>query len=115
MVTRGAVAKPNSSAPKMAAMATSRAAHQLTVGLDADFITQAVHDQGLMGLCQSQLPGKSGIVDGVSRCRTGTAVIAGYQDDLAPALATPAATVPTPASDTSFTEILAWVLAFFRS
>ena len=35
-----------------------------------------------MGLCQSQLPGKSGIVDGVSRCRTGTAVIAGYQDDL---------------------------------
>ena len=35
-----------------------------------------------MGLCQSQFPGKSGIVDGVSRCRTGTAVIAGYQDDL---------------------------------
>ena len=35
-----------------------------------------------MGLCQSQFPGKSGIVDGVSRCRTGTTVITGYQDDL---------------------------------
>ena len=33
----------------------------------------------------------------------------------APAFATPAATVPTPASDTNFTEILASVLEFLRS
>ena len=33
----------------------------------------------------------------------------------APAFATPAATVPTPASETSFTDILASLLAFFRS
>ena len=33
----------------------------------------------------------------------------------APALATPAATVPTPASETSFTEILAAGFTFFRS
>ena len=33
----------------------------------------------------------------------------------APAFATPAATVPTPASETSFTEILALVLEFFQS
>ena len=32
-----------------------------------------------------------------------------------PPPATPAATVPTPASDTSFTDILAFLLAFFRS
>ena len=34
---------------------------------------------------------------------------------LAPAFATPAATVPTPASETSFTEILAFLFAFFKS
>jgi hypothetical protein len=33
----------------------------------------------------------------------------------APALATPEAMVPTPASDTSFTEMRARRLAFFRS
>ena len=33
----------------------------------------------------------------------------------APALATPEAIVPTPASDTSFTEILAFLFAFFKS
>ena len=33
----------------------------------------------------------------------------------APAFATPAATVPTPASDTSLTEILESLLAFFKS
>ena len=33
----------------------------------------------------------------------------------APALATPAATVPTPASLTSFTEMQAWSLALFKS
>ena len=33
----------------------------------------------------------------------------------APAFATPAATVPTPASETSFTDIRAYLLAFFRS
>ena len=32
-----------------------------------------------------------------------------------PALATPAATVPTPASETNFTEILASLLLFFKS
>ena len=33
----------------------------------------------------------------------------------APALATPAATVPTPHSDTSLTEMRAFLLAFFKS
>ena len=33
----------------------------------------------------------------------------------APAFATPAATVPTPASDTSLTDILAFLFAFLRS
>ena len=33
----------------------------------------------------------------------------------APAFATPAAIVPTPASDTNLTEILAFLLAFLQS
>ena len=40
------------------------AAHQLTVGLDHHLIPQAVKQQCLMGLCQSQLPGKACIVNG---------------------------------------------------
>ena len=36
-------------------------------------------------------------------------------DEIARLTGTPAATVPTPASETSFTEISAYLLAFFRS
>ena len=56
--------------------------HQLTIGLQDDFVTQTIHDQGLMGLCHTKLPRKSCIVDGVSRSSTGTAVKTGYQDNL---------------------------------
>ena len=58
------------------------AAHQLTVCLDPYLITKSVHDQRLVCLCKSKLPGKSCIVNGVPRCRTGTAVITGDQDNL---------------------------------
>ena len=56
--------------------------HQLTVSLQNDFVSQAVHDQGLMCLSHAKLPRKSRIVDGVSRSSTGTAVKTGYQDNL---------------------------------
>ena len=40
-------------------------------------------DEGLVGLGQPQLPGKSGVVDGgLAGRRAGAAVIAGDQDDL---------------------------------
>ena len=58
------------------------AGHQLTVGLKDNFIAQAIHDQGLVCLSHAKLPRKSGIVDGVSRRCTGTAVKTGYQDNL---------------------------------
>ena len=38
-----------------------------------------------------------------------------YGKRMIPAFATPAATVPTPASDTSLTEISAYLFAFLRS
>ena len=52
------------------------AAHQLTICLNTDTVTQSVHDQGLMCLCKTKLPRKSRIVDGTSRSCTGTTVIA---------------------------------------
>ena len=58
------------------------AAHQLTVCLDTYTVTKSVHDQCLMCLCKSQLPRKSCIVDGASRCRSGTSVVSGDQNGL---------------------------------
>ena len=57
-------------------------AHQLTVCLDTDFISQTIHDQCLVCFGKSQLPWKSCIVDRTSRCCTGTSVITGDQDNL---------------------------------
>ena len=56
--------------------------HQLSIGLKDDTVTKTIHDQGLMGFCYAKFPWKSGIVDGVSRCGTCSAVIAGYQNNL---------------------------------
>ena len=57
-------------------------AHQFSVCLNADFVSKSVHDQRLMGFCKSELPRKSGIVDGTSWCSSGTSVITGDQHDL---------------------------------
>ena len=75
---------------------------------------QAVQDQGLVGLGDAQLPGQARILDGGAGAAP-VAVVTGDKDDLRRPLATPAAMVPTPASLTSFTLMLAWRLAFFRS
>ena len=37
------------------------ASHQLTIGLQNDFVTQAVHDQGLVCLSHAKLPRKSAL------------------------------------------------------
>ena len=51
------------------------AAHQFTVCLDADTVTESVHDQGLVCLGKTKFPRKSCIVDGTSRCCTGTSIV----------------------------------------
>ena len=58
------------------------ACHQLAVCLDPDPGTQAAADQGLVGLGDAQLPGKSGAVDRAVRGRACAAVITGDQDHL---------------------------------
>ena len=62
------------------------AAHQLSVCLYSYLISKAVHDQRLMGLCKSKLPGKSCIVNGISGRRSGASVISRNQNDLCPCL-----------------------------
>ena len=51
-----------------------------SIDLHRDAVTQTVQDQGLMGLCQSDLPGRTGMFDGSQRGSTGTAVISGDRD-----------------------------------
>src|SRR5699024_7143060 len=55
-------------------------AHELSVRLNADTLTQAVLDQGLVCLCKSQLPRKPRILDRTSRRRSRSSVITGDQD-----------------------------------
>ena len=113
--TRGAVAKPNSSAPSMAATATSRpvisfpSASMATRSRRPFFnrvwwVSATPSSQGSPALWM-ELPGAAPVPPSLPEMST----------TWAPAFATPAATVPTPASLTSFTEILASRLAFFRS
>ena len=61
--TRGAVAKPNSSAPSSAAMIDVAARLELPVHLHHDAVAQAVEDEGLLGLGQAELPGDPGVLD----------------------------------------------------
>ncbi len=111
IVTSGAVAKPNSSAPRSAAMATSRPLISLPSVSMRTRLRRSIHDQCLVCLSKSKLPRKSGIMD---RELLGAAPVPPSYPEIritcAPAFATPAATVPTPASDTSFTEISAFCL-----
>ena len=62
------------------------AGHQLGVSLNDNAGTQTVLNQSLMGFCNAQLPRQTGIVNRALRRCTGTAVIAGNQDDLCAAL-----------------------------
>ena len=89
---------------------------QLAVGLDDDPVAQAVEQQGLLGLGQAELPrGPPACLSEVS----GEAPVPPSWPEIrttsACALDTPAATVPTPTSATSFTCTRARGLAFLRS
>ena len=89
---------------------------QLAVDLDHDAVAQPVGHQRLLGLGQSQLPGDTGVLErgerAQRRCPRRDREMRTTSDL---ALATPAATVPTPTSATSFTWIRARGLADFRS
>ena len=56
--------------------------HQLAVGLDDHLGSQAVFDEGLVGLRHAQLPGQARTHDGVPGGRAGAAVVAGDEHHL---------------------------------
>ena len=115
MVTRGAVAKPNSSAPSIQAMATSRP----VISLPSASMTTWVRRPFLMRVWwASATPSSQGRPAPMMEFRGAAPVPPSWPEmstTWAPALATPAAMVPTPASDTSFTLMRALRLAFFMS
>ena len=88
---------------------------QAAVRLHGDAAAQAVQQQGLLGFGQADLPGRAGVGERGQRRGAGAALEAGDGHMVGAALATPAATVPTPTSATSFTEMRACGLTFFRS
>ena len=115
IASNGAVAKPNSSAPSNAAMATSRAVNSLpststTIRLRKLFNTKVC--------CTSAKPSSHGM-PACFKDVSGAAPVPPSQPLMSTTsalpFATPAATVPTPASDTSFTLMRAFGLAFFKS
>jgi hypothetical protein len=99
----GAVAKPNSSAPSSAPM-TDVAAGAQPPSTCTRCGRAGRSAPASAGSRQADLPGRAGVLDRGQRRGAGAAVVAGDGDVVGLALATPAATVPTPTSDTSFTE-----------
>ena len=75
----------------------------LAVDLDDDPVPLVVEQQRLLGLGQAQFPGGAGVLDGGLGRGAGSAVVAEMSTTSACAFDTPAATVPTPTSATSFT------------
>ena len=85
------------------------------VDLHGDARAQAVQHQRLMRLGEADLPGRAGMLDRGQRRSAGAAFEARDRDVIGLALETPAATVPTPTSETSLTDTSARGLTFFRS
>ena len=112
---RGAVAKPNSSAPRRAAIVTSLPLISLP---SVSMTTRPRSPFWIRVWWVSARPSSQGSpawwIDEI-----GAAPVPPSWPEIkitwAPAFATPAAIVPTPASLTSFTEILAPRFAFFKS
>ena len=115
MQTSGAVAKPNSSAPSMAAIATSLPLISLP---SVSRMTLSRRPFSISVWCVSLIPSSQGSPAWwMEEC--GAAPVPPSYPQIritwAPALATPEAMVPTPASEASFTEIRASLFAFFKS
>ena len=115
MVTSGAVAKANSSAPSSMATATSRPVISLPSVSSATISRRPfLHSTW----CASARPSSQGSPAPWMEV-SGAAPVPPSPPEIritcAPALATPEATVPTPVSETSFTEMRASRLAHLRS
>ena len=85
------------------------------IDLHGDAASQSIGDQCLVRFGQSDLPRRSCVLDGGQRRGTRTALNPAIVTWSARALATPAATVPTPTSETSFTDTSPRGLTFLRS
>ena len=111
-----AVPMPYSSAPIIAAITISRPGPQAAIGAQRHPFAQVVHRQNLMRLGQAHFPWQTGIFDAGRRARP-PCRRCGPEIRITSALAfaTPAAIVPTPLDDTSFTVTLARGLICFRS
>ena len=113
--TNGAVENPNSSAPKRHAIATSFPvfncpSHSKTILPLSPFITKvcwasAIPSSQGKPACLREVKGEAPVPPSNPEINITSAL----------ALATPAAIVPTPTSETNFTFILASLLAFFKS
>ena len=115
IVTSGAVANPNSSAPRAHAIATSRPVISFP---SVSIRTFSLSPLSIRVWCVSASPSSQGSPALWIEDFGAAPVPPSYPETritCAPALATPAAIVPTPASDTSLTEILASLFAFLRS
>ena len=80
--TRGAVAKPNSSAPRRAAIGDVAAGHELAVGLDGDARAQVVEQRGSDGSRRGRAPRAGPRAAWSSRRGAGAAVVAGDEDNV---------------------------------
>ena len=88
---------------------------QAAVGLQHDAAAQVVRHERLVGLGDAEFPRQAGVLDARQRRSARAAAVAGDQHVVGVPFTTPAAIVPTPTSDTSFTLTRAARLAFFRS
>ena len=88
----------------------------LAVDLHDDPVAQPVEHERLLGLGEAELPRRAGVLEATS---AGVAPVPPSLPEMsttsACALHTPAATVPTPTSETSLTWMRACGLAFLRS
>ena len=85
-VTSGAVAKPNSSAPRIAAITTSRPGLEAAVGLQHDAAAQVVEHQRLVRFGDAQFPRQAGVLDARERRSAGAARVAGNENVIGKAL-----------------------------
>jgi hypothetical protein len=115
LATSAEVPKPNSSAPSNAATSTSR---PVLIWPSVSTLMRLRKPLSSSVWCVSARPSSQGVpaclieVSGEAPVPPESALI---NTKSALALATPAATVPTPVSDTSFTLMRACLFEFFRS
>jgi len=88
---------------------------QFAVGLHLDARAEVVEQEDLLRFGEAEFPGKSRVLDGTERDAPVPPLSPEMSTTSAWALDTPAATVPTPTSETSLTAMRACGLTFFRS